>query len=150
MSVHAWVAAGAALLFAVVWWDMVFDSQTLKHPTGTLPPDVLASLSGYYRRCTVEGGPMMYLPVLIMVLVLVAIVTEIMQGWVIPWVGWVSLALAAWAVISVAFIAVPRAQRIGRAQEPPEVLSGLARTALRLHAGAALSWVIVIWLQLGI
>jgi hypothetical protein len=148
MITHGWVAAGAALLLAVVWWDMIFDSQVLRHPTGTLPPDVLATTSSYYRRCTVDGGPMMYLPVVVMVLVLIGIVLELVRSTIAPWVGWASLILAAWGVVSVAFIAVPRAQRIGRAQESPDILSGLARIVFKLHAAAAVCWIVVIVLQL--
>lgn len=142
------VAAGAAFLFAVLWFDLMFDVQTRRYPSGTLPPEILSATSSYYRRVTVEGAPMMYLPVAVMVLVLAAIVLELVNAAVTPWVGWVSLVLAAWSVVSVAFVAVPRAQRIGRAQEPAEILSDLARTVFRLHALAAICWVVVIGLQL--
>ncbi len=145
---HVIVAIGAAILLTVVWWDMVFDSQVLRHPTGTLPSDVLATTSSYYRRCTIEGAPMMYLPLVMMVVVLAAIAWELWKAAVTPWVGWLSLALAVWGVVSVAFMAVPRAQRIGRAQDSPDVLSGLARTVFRLHASAAACWIVVIVLQL--
>ncbi len=142
------VAAGAAFLFAVLWFDLMFDVQVRRHPSGTLPPEILSATSSYYRRVTVEGAPMMYLPVAVMVLVLAAIVIELVKAAVTPWVGWASLVLAAWAEVSVAFVAVPRAQRIGRAQEPAETLSDLARTVFRLHAIAAACWVVVIALQL--
>lgn len=145
---HGIVAAGAAILFAIVWWDMIFDSQVLNHPTGDLPPDVLATTSSYYRRCTVEGRPMMYLPVVVMLLTLASIVCELLRHIGPAWVGWTSLALAAGGTVSVAFIAVPRAQRIARAQESPEVLSDLARFVFKLHALAAICWIVVIVLQL--
>jgi hypothetical protein len=35
----------------------MFDVQTRKH-TGDLPPEVLASISAYYRRVTTEAYPM--------------------------------------------------------------------------------------------
>ena len=142
------VVAGAAFLFAVLWFDLMFDAQVLKHPAGTLPPDVLAATSSYYRRVTVEGAPMMYLPVVVMLLTLGAIVCELVRHSVPAWVAWASLGLGGWAVVSVALIAVPRAQRIGRAQEPPETLSDLARLVLRLHALAAACWLVVIALQI--
>jgi hypothetical protein len=142
------IAVGAAFLFAVLWFDMMFDTQVGKYPSGALPAEILASLSTYYRRVTVEGAPMMYLPVAVMALVLAAVILELVGATVAPWIGWISLALAAWAVVSVAFMAVPRAQRIGRAKEPPDVLSGLARQVLALHSLAALCWVVVIVLQL--
>jgi hypothetical protein len=141
-------ACGAAFLFAVLWFDLMFDMQTSRTPSGPLPPDVLNAISTYYRRVTVEGAPMMYLPVLVMVLVLAVLILELVKDVVTPWVGWLSLALAVYAVASVAFVAVPRAQRIGRAQEPPDVLSALARLVLTLHSLAALCWIVVIVLQL--
>lgn len=142
------VAAGAAFLFAVVWWDMIFDSQVLRHPAGTLPPDVLATTSSYYRRCTVEGKPMMYLPVVVMPLVLAAITAEIARASVPAWLGWASLVLAACGVGGTAFFAVPRAQRLGRGQDAPDIQSTLARQVFLFHKLSAACWVVVIGLQL--
>ena len=144
----AFAAAGAAFLLAVLWFDLLFDVQVRTQATDPLPPDVLASISTYYRRVTIEGSPMMYLPVVVMPLTLGAIVAEIARAAVPPWLGWVSLVLAGSAVFATLFIAVPRAQRIGRAQESPEVLSALARRVFLLHSLGAASWIVVIGLQL--
>ena len=149
-DMHDFAAAGAAFLFAVLWFDLMFDSQVRRYSSGALPPEVLAATSSYYRRVTVEGAPMMYLPVVVMVLTLGAIVCELVRHIGPPWAGWLSLVLGGWAVASVAFIAVPRAQRIGRAQESADVLSDLARTVFRLHAVAAICWIVVIAVQLGV
>lgn len=144
------VVAGAASLFTVLWVDLMFDMQGRKASSDPLPPDVLASLSTYYRRVTVDGAPMMYLPVVVMLLTIAAIVVEIARGEVPSWLGWVSLALAVGAAGTTLFLAVPRGQRIGRAQEPPEVLSALARRVFAFHSLGAASWIVVIGLQLSV
>ena len=41
-SMHAFAAAGAAFLLAVLWFDLMFDVQVRKHVGSTLPPEVLA------------------------------------------------------------------------------------------------------------
>src|SRR5947207_15426615 len=52
------VVAGAGFLLAVLWFDLMFDVQVLRHPDGELPETVLASSAGYYRRVTTEARPM--------------------------------------------------------------------------------------------
>jgi hypothetical protein len=59
-----------------------------------LPAEVLASISGYYRRVTTEAYPMNRLVALVMLLTLVAICMEIVQGEYAWWIGWGSLLLA--------------------------------------------------------
>jgi hypothetical protein len=146
----AFAAAGAAFLFSVLWVDLMFDIQGRRAASDPLPPDVLASLSGYYRRVTVDGAPMMYLPVVVMPLTIAAIVLEIARAEAPPWLGWASLLLAVAASGTTLFLAVPRGQRIGRAQEPPEVLSALARLVFLLHSLGAVGWMVVIVLQLSV
>jgi hypothetical protein len=36
---HAFAAAGAGFLLAVLWFDLMFDVQTRKAIAGPLPPD---------------------------------------------------------------------------------------------------------------
>ena len=63
---HSFAAAGAAFLLAVLWFDLMFDVQVRGHAGGPLPPEVLASISAYYRRVTTEAWPMNRLVVLVM------------------------------------------------------------------------------------
>ena len=63
---NSFVAAGAGFLLAVLWFDLMFDVQTHKHPADPLPPEVLASISSYYRRVTTEAYPMNRLVALVM------------------------------------------------------------------------------------
>jgi hypothetical protein len=69
---HAFAAAGADFLLAVLWFDLMFDVQTRKAVAGPLPPEVLASISAYYRRVTTEAYPMNRLVALVMLLRLAA------------------------------------------------------------------------------
>jgi hypothetical protein len=91
---HAFAAAGAGFLLAVLWFDLMFDVQTRKHKGDVLPPEVLTSISAYYRRVTTEAWPMNRLVALVMLLTLAAICAEIVQGENAWWTGWGSLVLA--------------------------------------------------------
>jgi hypothetical protein len=129
----AFVAAGAAFLLAVLWFDLMFDVQSRKHAGERLPTDVLASISGYYRRVTTEAYPMNRLVALVMLLTLAAIAAEIIHGVHPWWIGWVSLALVGSGVVSTLGRTVPNARRLGGAQDTPEIQSTLARAIYRDH-----------------
>src|SRR5689334_11264258 len=59
LTMPAFVAAGAGFLLAVLWFDLMFDVQTRRHAhDAVLPPQVLGSISAYYRRVTTEAYPM--------------------------------------------------------------------------------------------
>ena len=77
---NAFATAGVGFLMAVLWFDLMFDVQTRKHRDGLLPPEVLASISGYYRRVTTEAFPMNRLVALVMLLTLVVYGVEIVWG----------------------------------------------------------------------
>src|ERR1700693_70181 len=91
---HSFAAAGTGFLLAVLWFDLMFDVQTRGHAGDVLPPQVLASISAYYRRVTTAAYPMNRLVALVMLLTLAAICVEIVQGVDPWWIGWVSIALA--------------------------------------------------------
>ncbi|MDB5638836.1 MAG: rane protein [Bradyrhizobium sp.] len=90
---HTFAAAGAGFLPAVLWFDLMFDVQTRKHTGDPLPPEVLTSISAYYRRVTTEAYPMNRVVALMVVLTLAAICAEIVLGENLWWIGWGSLAL---------------------------------------------------------
>src|SRR6267154_90425 len=127
---HTFAAAGAGFLLAVLWFDLMFDVQTRKHAGNVLPPDVLASISGYYRRVTTEAYPMNRLVTLV---TLAAICVEIWQGENAWWIGWVSLLLAASGFVPTMMRTVPNARRLGSAQDSAEEQSRLARAVCRDH-----------------
>src|SRR6266403_1324335 len=107
--------------------------QTRKHGGNVLPPDVLASISGYYRRVTTEAYPMNRLVAVVMLLTLAAICAEIWQGENAWWIGWVSLLLAGSGFVPTMMRTVPNARRLGSAQDSAEEQSRLARAVCRDH-----------------
>jgi hypothetical protein len=130
----AFVCAGAGFLLAVLWFDLMFDVQVLRHrDEADLPEDVLASISGYYRRVTTAARPMNQLIGAAMLGTLAAIVVQIANGDSPRWVGWVSLALAGSAVLLAAVHTFPGSVRLGTRADPINVQSRLARSILRDH-----------------
>jgi hypothetical protein len=146
---HAYVAAGSGFLLAVLWFDLMFDVQTLRHPRDKpLPQAVLASISAYYRRVTTEAYPMNRLVALVMLLTLGCIVAQIVEARSPWWVGWGSLVLAGSGFPFTLARTVPNARRLGAAQDPPERQSELARSICRDHMLSFARMALVLGLQL--
>jgi hypothetical protein len=145
---HCFVAAGAGFLLAVLWFDLMFDVQTRKHSGDPLPPDVLTSISAYYRRVTTEAYPMNRLIALVMVLTLAAICAEIVQGENPWWIGWGSIALAGSGFVPTMIRTVPNARRLGMAADSAEEQSRLARAICRDHMFSFGRMSVVLVLQL--
>jgi hypothetical protein len=130
---HCFAAAGTGFLLAVLWFDLMFDVQTRKHGGDPLPPEVLTSISGYYRRVTTEAYPMNRLIALVMLLTLAAIVAQIVTGENPWWIGWGSIALAGSGFVPTMMRTVPNARRLGSAVDSAEEQSRLARAVCRDH-----------------
>src|SRR5882757_1560443 len=145
---HACIASGAAFLFCVLWFDLMFDVQTRNHPGDALPAEVLGSISSYYRRVTIEAYPMNRLIAVVMVLTLIAIVTEIIRNADHWWIGWLSLAAAVSAIGLARFRTIPNAARLGRAKGSVEAQTTLARAIYRDHIYCLAAMTIVLALQL--
>ena len=144
----AFVAAGAGFLIAVLWFDLMFDVQTRRSREPALPREVLASIGGYYRRVTTEATPMNRLITAVMLATLAAIVVEIVRGAAPRWVSWTSLAGALGGIGLAAARTVRNAVRIGRSEDPPEMLSRLARSVYRDHLICLACMGMVLTLQL--
>ncbi|HTR86618.1 MAG TPA: hypothetical protein VMI56_19205 [Reyranella sp.] len=145
---HSFVAAGAAFLLAVLWFDLMFDIQVRRHRGTVLPSEVLASISAYYRRVTTEAYPMNRLVAAVMLATLACIVAEIVQGRVPWWVSWGSLVIAGSGFFPTLLWTVPNARRLGRLADPPEELSRLARAVWRAHLLSFGRMALVLALQL--
>jgi cytochrome bd-type quinol oxidase subunit 2 len=145
---HACAAAGAAFLIAVLWFDLMFDVQTRKHADDALPRDVLASISAYYRRVTIEAYPMNRLIAVVMILTLLAIVVEIFQNADHWWITWISLAAAVSAIGLARARTIPNAMQLGRAAGSIELQSALARAIYRDHLYCLAAIAVVLVLQL--
>ncbi len=146
--VPATVAAGAGFLLAVLWFDLMFDVQTRKHVGDPLPPEVLASISAYYRRVTTDAFPMNRLVALVMVLTLATIVAGIVEARSPWWVGWGSLVLAGSGFPFTLWRTVPNARRLGSAKDDARTQSSLARSIYRDHLLSFVRMSLVLGLQL--
>jgi hypothetical protein len=145
---HTSAAAGAAFLIAVLWFDLMFDVQTRKHSGDTLPAEVLASISAYYRRVTIEAYPMNRLIAGVMLVTLLAILVEIVHSAGPLWVPWISLPAAASAIGLARTRTIPDAVRLGRAAVSPDAQSRLARAIYRDHLYCLGAMSVVLALQL--
>ena len=145
---HAFVASGAAFLICVLWFDLMFDVQTRNHEGDALPTEILASISSYYRRVTIEAYPMNRLIALVMILTLIAIVTEIIRNADHWWLGWISLAAAVSAIGLARLRTIPNAARLGRAKGSIEAQTTLARAIYRDHLYCIAAIAVVLVLQL--
>ena len=144
---HQLVAAGAAFLLAVLWFDLMFDVQVRRHDEPVLPAQVLASISAYYRRVTTEAFPMNRLVALVMLLTLASIIVEVVQGKIPWWVSWSSLLVAGSGFPFTLGRTVPNARRLGRATNRPEEQSRLARSIYRDHVLSFARMMVVLALQ---
>jgi len=149
--VRPFIAAGAGFLLAVLWFDLMFDSQARGSHGRELPEEVLASIGGYYRRVTTAARPMNRLIAAVMVATLAAIVAEIIRGDAPAWVGWASLALAGFGILPAAARTVPNAVRLGSRTDAAGEQSRLARSILRDHllSLAALAALLIVQLAFG-
>jgi hypothetical protein len=147
--VSAFVTAGGGFLLAVLWFDLMFDVQTIVQHQRELPEEVLASIAGYYGRVTTAARPMNRLIALVMLATLAAIVVELTGGHQANWVPWASLALAVPPIVLAGAHTVPSAVRLGARRDPIERQSALARTICREHLFCALCIAALLVVQLG-
>jgi hypothetical protein len=133
MSMTALAACGAGFLLAVLWFDLMFDVQVLRHREAAPPDSVLSSIAGYYRRVTTEASPMNRLVALAMLATIVAVAIQVGRGDDPRWVGWASLGLIVLAAGLALVHTRPSAVRLGARTDPPEVQGRLARAILRDH-----------------
>ena len=144
----AFVTAGAGFLLAVLWFDLMFDVQALRHRDGDLPEEVLSSTAGYYRRVTTAARPMNRLIAVVMVGTIVAIIVQLVQGDAPRWAAVVSLVLTAAAISVAAVHTVPSAVRLGTRSDAIAGQSRLARSILRDHVLCITAVAVVLLLQL--
>jgi hypothetical protein len=147
--VTAFVTAGAGFLLAVLWFDLMFDVQVLRHRGRELPADALASIAAYYRRVTTDARPMNLLVTAVMLGTLTAIVFEIARADEPPWVGWASLALAGAAIGLAASHTFPSARRLAARRDPLDVQTRVARSICRDHLLCVVAIGSLIAIQLG-
>jgi hypothetical protein len=145
---RALASAGAGFLFAVLWFDLMFDVQLRGRRPGDVPADVLRSISAYYGRVTTGARPMNRLVPVAMLATTVAIVVEIVDGEPARWRSVLSLVLVLAGVGTAMVRTVRRAVRLGTGIDDPATQERLARSILADHLGCAVAIGLVLVLQL--
>jgi hypothetical protein len=137
-------------LLAVLWFDLMFDVQVLRHRRAALVPEpVLASIAGYYRRVTTAARPMGHAVGAVMAVLLIAILYQLHFGTGPRRVGQASLVLAGVPIVLASLRVVPSAVRLGARTGTPAEQSALARAICRDHllcfAGIAAFLALRLW-----
>ena len=145
-------AACAGFLIAVLWMDLIFDSQVLRHRgADELPESVLASISSYYRRATTTSRPMSYLIALVMAVLLAALIVRFVSSDDPAWLIVVGILLTGLPIAVAAVRTVPNAVLLGARTGDAVAQSRLARAICLDHVlclGCLLGF-LAVWLTLG-
>lgn len=120
-------------LLAVLWMDLIFDSQVRGFTGEQLPEPVLTSIADYYRRATTTSRPMSRLIAAMMVILLAALVFQGVSGGDPGWLVAVSGALAAAPILIAAGRTVRNAVRLGGREDGLAEQSTRARSVYRDH-----------------
>jgi hypothetical protein len=142
--------ACSGFLLAVLWMDLIFDSQVRAVRDGELPEPILASIADYYRRATTTSHPMSRLIAAVMVILLGTLVFRGLRGDEPVMATAVSAVLAAIPILLALLRTVPDAVRLGARSDGPAEQSRLARSIFRDHitcllAISALLAVLLVW-----
>jgi len=141
------LTACAGFLLAVLWMDLIFDSQA-----GLGGPDpeesVLASIGAYYHRATTTSQPMGSLIAVVMGVLLVCLGVEAVRGGHPSWLIAASAVLAGGPILLALLRTVPSAVRLGRRADSPAEQSRLARSVYRDHIVclAGMAAFLLLWL----
>jgi hypothetical protein len=129
------LVACSGFLLAVLWMDLIFDTQVLAHRAAgdELPEQVLASIAGYYHRATTTSRPMSYLIAAVMVILLGALVFRAVSGHDPVWLLVTSAVLAGAPILLALLRTVPNAVRLGNRLDTPTEQTRLARSICRDH-----------------
>lgn len=141
------LSACAGFLLAVLWIDLIFDSQ-VRGGGRVLDEATLASIAGYYRRATTTSRPRSALIAVVMAVLLGLLGVESLAGHSPVWLLAVSAVLAGGPILLALLRTVPTAVRLGARRDGAKVQSRLARSIYRDHriCLAALSAFLVLWL----
>lgn len=142
------VIACAGFLLAVLWMDLMFDVQVLRHrDAAEIPEPTLASIAAYYRRVTTDANPMGHLIGVVMLIAVVALLGQIWRGEP-RWVGLLCLPLTAAAAGFAVARVLPNAARLGSRVDSIARQSELARAMCRDHLLCLAAIVVMLGLQL--
>src|SRR4051794_21245559 len=143
---HALAAAGAGFLLAVLWFDLMFDTQVLRRPDPA--PEAIASIESYYRRVTLQAQPMNRLVATMMLVTIAALGVEVGRGDGPRVVSGICLALVLGACGLALGHTFRNGARLGSGRAPDTRKEELARLMLRDHLLCLPAIVAVLVLQL--
>jgi hypothetical protein len=133
--VNALLAACGGFLLAILWMDLIFDTQVLEKPreNGALPEPVLASIAAYYRRATTDSYPMSRLIAAVMGIAVLGSAFALLAGRGALLLRLLALTLVAGPTVLAATRVVPDAVRLGARSDDAVKQSSLARGICRDH-----------------
>jgi hypothetical protein len=145
------LTACSGFLLAVLWMDLIFDTQISRRARGEPDEAALASIAGYYRRATTTSRPMSALIALVMGILLVVLADEAVRGATPGWVLALSAVLGGGPILLALVRTVPNATRLGRREGSAADQTRLAHAILVDHIGCALAMVafLMVWLCFG-
>ena len=149
MLIFQIIAAGAWFLIAVLWFDLMFDVQVLRHrKEAQVSEGVLESIAAYYHRVTTTASPMGRLVALVMAVLLVALIVQAVREDVEVWVtavsSWPRRLASGWRECA----GVRSARRLGYRTDPRDAQSVLARSIFRDHLVCLAAMVTLLVVQL--
>jgi hypothetical protein len=128
------ITAATGFLLAVLWFDLMFDTQMLAHSGSRVAPDsVLASIAAYYRRVTTDASPMGRLVSVVMFVLIAALIAQAARRDAPVWVSVISFGAAAIGIGLAAVRVFGAARRLGRRTDSLDVQTRTARGILRSH-----------------
>lgn len=131
----ALLAACGGFLLAILWMDLIFDTQVLGKPreNGALPESVLASIAAYYRRATTDSYPMSRLIAAVMAIAVLGSVVALFAGRGAFLLRLLALTLVAGPAALAAVRVLPNAVRLGTRRDDLATQTSLARAICRDH-----------------
>ena len=141
------LTACAGFLLAVLWMDLMFDTQAGLR--GADPDEsAVGSIATYYRRATTTSQPMGTLIAVVMGVLLVGLGIEAWRGDRPSWVLIASAVLAGGPILVAMLRTVPNAVRLGRRDGTPAEQSRLARAIYRDHIAciAGMALFLLLWI----
>src|SRR5215470_1899759 len=106
------LSACGGFLLAVLWMDLMFDVQVLRHRTPELPEPVVSSIAAYYRRVTTMARPMGHLIAVIMVIAIATLTVQIVANHGRRELALASLLVAGGPIVLAAVRVVPNAVQL--------------------------------------
>ncbi|MGV1006975.1 MAG: hypothetical protein ACOYEV_19920 [Candidatus Nanopelagicales bacterium] len=143
------VTACAGFLLAVLWIDLIFDTQIRG---GEPDAEALNSISAYYRRATTTSRPMNMLFALVMGILITTLAIEAVRSVRPAWLMVLSAVLAGGPVVLALTRTVPNAAKLGNASGTPAEQTRLARAVFRDHLVCLFGMLafLVLWITAGL